>query len=223
MARQKTPPAAEHHVPRLYLATPPVDDPAALLAALPQVLASADIAAVLLRCPVANERTLTNHAKALAPVIQSAGAALLLDGHASLVGRSGADGAHLSGLAAMEADLANLQPDRIAGVGALLTKHDAMVAGEAGADYLLFGEPDAKGQRPSSEDIAERLQWWAELFQPPCVGYAATLDEVTAFTQANADFIFVEDLVWADPRGPVAALQDIVAAINAAIATPAAD
>ena len=47
-------------------------------------------------------------------------------------------------------------------------------ADEAGADYVLFGEPDARGQRPSIEAIAERLQWWAELFEPPCVGYAAS-------------------------------------------------
>ena len=54
-----------------------------------------------------------------------------------------------------------------------------MAAGEAGADYVLFGEPDAKGQRPSVEAIAERLQWWAELFEPPCVGFAASREEAT--------------------------------------------
>ena len=68
----------------------------------------------------------------------------------------------------------SLKPDRIAGVGGLATRHDSMAAGEAGADYVLFGEPDARGQRPSPEAIAERLQWWAELFEPPCVGFAAS-------------------------------------------------
>jgi hypothetical protein len=61
----------------------------------------------------------------------------------------------------------SLKPDRILGVGGLVTRHDAMVAGEAGADYVLFGEPDAKGERPSADAICERLDWWAELFEPP--------------------------------------------------------
>ena len=94
-----------------------------------------------------------------------------------------------------------LKPDRIAGVGGLTTRHDSMAAGEAGADYVLFGEPDAKGQRPSVEAIAERLQWWAELFEPPCVGFAASREEAYEFAAAGADFVLVGDFIWADPRG----------------------
>ena len=86
--------------------------------------------------------------KALLPAVQNAGAALLLDGHVELVARAGADGAHLNGLAAMEDAMPSLKPDRIAGVGGLATRHDSMAAGEAGADYVLFGEPDAKGSAP---------------------------------------------------------------------------
>jgi thiamine-phosphate pyrophosphorylase len=126
--------------------------------------------------------------KALAPAIQDKGAALLLDGHVELVARAGADGAHLTGIAAMEDALPTLKPDRIAGVGGLATRHDSMAAGEAGADYVLFGEPDAKGQRPSIEAITERLQWWAELFEPPCVGFAASLDEARRIRRGRRGF-----------------------------------
>jgi thiamine-phosphate pyrophosphorylase len=90
-----------------------------------------------------------------------------------------------------------------------------MVAGEAGADYLLFGDTDADGRRPAPEAIAERIQWWAEVFQPPCVGAAATLDEARAFAAAGADFILLGEAVWADARGPRAALADIAKAIGA--------
>ena len=79
-----------------------------------------------------------------------------------------------------------------------------MTAGEAGADYVLFGEPDANGQRPSIEAIAERLQWWAELFEPPCVGFAASREEAREFAAAGADFVLVGDFIWADPRGAAA-------------------
>jgi len=203
-------------VPRLYLATPDVDDPSSLLASLPGLLADADVAAVLLRLKPTDHRTMITRIKALAPIIQQRGAAVLLEDHVELVARAGADGAHLTGIAAMEEALPSLKPDRIAGVGGLTTRHDSMAAGEAGADYVLFGEPDAAGQRPSVEAIAERLEWWAELFEPPCVGFATSREEAHEFAAAGADFILVGDLIWADPRGAAAALKDVEQTIRQA-------
>ena len=209
-----TKPAAPRPLPRLYLATPVVDDPKTLVASLPGLLAGANVAAVLARLKTADPRGMISAIKALAPAIQNAGAALLLDGHVELVARSGADGAHLTGIAALEEALPSLKPDRIAGVGGLATRHDSMTAGELGADYVLFGEPDPKGYRPSMEAIAERLEWWAELFEPPCVGFAASREEAHAFAAAGADFVLVGDFVWADPRGVTAALADVERAIR---------
>lgn len=205
--------------PRLYLATPVVDYPATLVAALPELIASADVAAVLLRLKETDQRTMTSRVKALAPPVQKAGAALLVDGHPDIVARGGADGAHLPGIAALKDALPSLKPDRIAGVGGLTTRHHSMDAGEMGADYVLFGEPDAKGQRPSAQAIAERLDWWAELFEPPCVGFATSLEEAHDFALSGADFVLVGDFIWADPRGPKAALIEVDAAIKKAHAT----
>jgi thiamine-phosphate pyrophosphorylase len=213
-----TKPAPPRPQPRLYLATPEVDDPAGLIGSLPGLLAAADIAAVLLRLKPTDQRTMIARAKALAPVVQNSDAALLLDGHVELVARAGADGAHLTGIAALEDALPSLKPERIAGVGGLATRHESMIAGELGADYVLFGEPDAKGQRPSVEAIAERLGWWAELFEPPCVGFAASREEACEFAAAGADFVLVGDFVWADPRGAAAALKDVEQAIRQAYA-----
>jgi len=212
MANNK--PVPPRPAPRLYLATPVVDDPAELAASLASALAAADVAAVLLRLRPVDQRTMITRAKALAPVIQAGGAAALLDGqtldgHVELVARSGADGAHLTGIAAMEDALPSLKPERIIGVGGLATRHDSMAAGESGADYVLFGERDAKGQRPSIEAIAERLQWWAELFEPPCIGFAESREEAGEFVAAGADFVLVGDFIWADPRGPAAALSEV--------------
>ena len=205
---------APRPVPRLYLSSPVLDDPAALIAELPVLISHADVAAVLLRLAVTDPRTMISRIKALAPVVQERGVALLLDGHAELVARAGADGAHLTGLDAMQEALPTLKPTRITGVGGLSTRHDSMAAGEAGADYVLFGEPDLRNQRPSVEAIAERLQWWAELFEPPCVGFAANVDEAREFAAAGADFILLGDFIWTDPRGAVAALMDAEQAIR---------
>jgi thiamine-phosphate pyrophosphorylase len=203
-----TKPLPPRPAPRLYLATPPVADPEQLMATLPDLLTAADIAAVLFRLTPADERSMIQRTKALAPTVQKAGAALLLDGHHELVARAGADGAHITGLEAMQEAMPTLKPDRIIGIGGLITRHDAMVASEAGADYVLFGEPDANGERPSAEAIFERLQWWSEVFESPCVGFAATMDEAGLFASAGADFILLSDFIWQDARGPRAALVD---------------
>jgi len=209
-------PVPPRPVPRLYLATPVVDDPSELVASLPGLLAGADVAAVLLRLRETDQRTMISRVKALVPVVQNGGAALLLDGHVDLVARGGADGAHVSGIAGLEDALPSLKPDRIAGVGGLATRHDSMAAGELGADYVLFCEPDANGPRPSREAIAERLQWWEELFEPPCVGFAVSREEAGEFAAAGADFVLVGDFIWADPRGAEAALTDVEQAIRQA-------
>ena len=211
-----TKPVPQRPEPRLYLATPEVGDPQALLASLPRLLGEADVAAVLLRLKPVDHRTMISRIKALAPAVQDHGAALLLDGHAELVARAGADGAHLTGIEALEEALPTLKPDRIAGVGGLATRHDSMAAGELGADYVLFGEPDAGGQRPSVEAICERLQWWDELFEPPCVGFAGSREEAFEFAAAGADFVLVGDFIWADPRGAAAALKETAQTIRQA-------
>ena len=205
----KSPP--QRPAPRLYLVTPVLGDTAEFAASLPPLLTTFDIAAVLLRLQDTDERTLISRIKALAGPVQAAGAALLVDRHHNLVARAGADGAHVGGLKKME-EASSLQPQRILGVGQLHTRHDAMLAGENGADYLLFGEPAPNGERPSPDAIFERLQWWAELFEPPCAGYAATLEEATLFAGSGTDFIMVADFVWSDARGPKAALADAQAA-----------
>jgi thiamine-phosphate pyrophosphorylase len=209
-------PAPPRPAPRLYLATTPLDDASSLAASLPALLSDADVAAVLVRLQTTDQRGMISRVKSLAPAIQNAGAALLLDGHVELVARAGADGAHLTGVAALEEALPSLKPDRIAGVGGLATRHDSMLAGELGTDYVLFGERDESGHRPSMEAVIERLDWWAELFEPPCIGYATTSEEAYMFARAGADFVLVDDAVWADARGAAAALAEIGQALRQA-------
>jgi thiamine-phosphate pyrophosphorylase len=194
MASRK-PAEARRPAPRIYLVTPQAADPDGLKAALAGAIGAADVAAVLLCLAAADDRSLINRVKALAPVAQEKGAALMLDGHPEIVARAGADGAHLAGIDAFTAALATLKPARIAGCGALATRHDAMLAAQAGADYVMFGEPDRSGRRPSFEAITERVAWWAEVFEVPCVGFAAALEEVGPLAAAGADFVALGD--WA--------------------------
>lgn len=205
--------AATRAPSRLYLVTPALADAQAAATLLGPALAAADIAAVLLRLAPADERTLINRIKQIAPMVQDRGAALLVDGHAGLAARAGADGAHLTGIAAVQEAVAALKPERIVGAGGLASRHEAMLAAEAGADYVMFGEPDAAGSRPSFEAIRERVEWWAEVFEIPCVAYATSLDEIGAL--AAAEFIALGPAILSDPRGAAAPVADAMARLTA--------
>ncbi len=198
--------------PRLYLVTPAAADPGALKFDLLAAIDSADIAAVLLRLPDDDERALINRVKQIAPTVQKADAALILDGHPRLVARGGADGAHLTGIDAFAEAVGSLKPGRIAGIGGLDTRHDAMVAAESGADYVMFGD----NARPSLEALIERVSWWADVFEIPCVAFAAALDEIGPLVRAGADFVAVGDAVFADPRGVAPAAADAASRISLA-------
>ncbi|MEW6255198.1 MAG: thiamine phosphate synthase [Pseudomonadota bacterium] len=141
-----------------------------------------DVAAVIARCgdtPAERERL-----AALAPLLQEAGAAVLVEDRPDLVVSLGLDGAHLSGRAGLKAALPALKPALIAGVGGLADRHDAMEAGEAGADYLLFG-----GTGLPFAQVLDSVSWWAELFEVPCVGLASDLSEVASLAGAGVDFV----------------------------------
>jgi thiamine-phosphate pyrophosphorylase len=198
--------------PQLYLVTEPVADPASIETTLRAAMDAATPAAVLLRLAASDERTQIKIAKAAGGIVQPRDIALLIDSLPDLVARAGADGAHLHGIEDFEAAVGGLKPDRIAGAGGLASRHDAMIAAELNADYVMFGEPDARGHRPSLDAILERVAWWAEVFQTPCVAYAATTEEIDALVQAGADFVALDPALWMnDPR---AALEDIAARLT---------
>jgi thiamine-phosphate pyrophosphorylase len=206
-SRPKNP--ASRPAPRLYLVTPPIADPSTFSDQLASALDVGDVAAVLLRLAEADERTLINRVKALAPPVQSKGVALLLAGHAELVARSGADGAHLGSIADFTVALEILKPERIVGAGGLASRHDAMLAAEKGADYVTFGEPDPTGKCPPFAAVEERIAWWAEVFEAPCVGYSESLETISPLVAAGADFIALGDAVWRETHSIAETVREV--------------
>ncbi|HEY8136803.1 MAG TPA: thiamine phosphate synthase, partial [Methylocystis sp.] len=149
--------------------------------------------------------------RAVAEPAQAKGVALLIDGSPALALEAGADGAHVGGVGAPLKDaIKRLSPRYIVGAGALATRDDAMTAGESGADYVLLGEDAAPLDAPA---LLERVRWWAEIFNTPCVAFARSLEDVGPLVAAGADFVMLGDCVWSDPRGPAAAVADARRAI----------
>lgn len=195
---------AMSETPRLYLITPRLAEAGAFLPRLEAALDAADVACVLLRTAGADEGAAKAVVRALAPAVQGRGAALLVEGDSRFAGRTEADGLHVGGVgAALDEALDALKPKKIVGVGGLVDRDAAMTAGETGVDYLMFGGPDETGDVDS---VAERVAWWAEIFNVPCVGYCAVPADVAVMARAGAEFVALCEGVWDDPAGVLAAV-----------------
>ena len=194
--------------PRLYLITPPLAEATDFLPKIEAALAAGDVACVLLRIAAADEGAAKTIVRALAPTVQGYGAALLVESggrfDSRFVGRTDADGLHVAGAGpALDEALEALHPKKIVGVGDLRDRDAAMAAGESGADYLMFGGPD---EAADADFVTERVAWWAEIFNVPCVGYCADPAEAVAMARAGAEFVALCDGIWDDPPAALAAV-----------------
>lgn len=202
--------------PRLMLVTPPVADAEAMAFRLMQAMAGGDIAAVLLRLAPGDDRSRIERVKRLAGPVQANNVALVVEDNALVAARGGADGVHLTGgPAAVSEARSSLKSERIIGIGGLRARHDAMDAGEAGVDYVMFGEPRPDGSLPPLAAVIERAGWWAEIFETPCVAYAPDAESIPALVETGAEFVALG--AWAFEEG-----QDIRALVEHANAATAA-
>jgi thiamine-phosphate pyrophosphorylase len=221
-------PVTPQNTPRcsLYLVTPLLSaaDADAFVKIFAGVLEAAPIACALVRLAPGSGA----HAKAIVtPLLRparDADCALLIEKDTRLAARLGADGVHVAGAGEdlVEA-IESLKPERIVGAGSLRTRDDAMSAGEMGADYVMFGEPHGGAQTmglASLMSLTERVVWWAEIFETPCVAYADTMAAAGALAEAGADFVALGDAVWAN-SSPAAAVREAYGLIvGARVATP---
>lgn len=199
--------------PRLLLVSAPLDQPGAVTA-LEAALAAAgaaDIAALLLRGGGLDDSVFARAITAPLAAAQAAGIAVLLEGRPALVASTGADGAQLdlSGKGPRLKDLRQRLGDGvILGASCGASRHLAMTAGEAGADYVAFGSIDGEAADP------QLLEWWQALMTPPQVAFgAADLATAARLATAGADFVAAGPALWAtdDPGAALARLQEAIA------------
>jgi thiamine-phosphate pyrophosphorylase len=203
---------------RLYLITPPaVADPAAFAQRLEDALEGGDVAAVQIRLKPAPDEEIAALTRLVLPIAQARGVAVIMNDRPDLAARLGCDGAHVGQQDAPYAEARRmLGPDRIVGVTCHASRHLAMEAAEAGADYVAFGAffETATKDAPTRAD-PELLEIWHETMQTPCVAIGGiTAANAQSLVAAGADFLAVSSGVWGHPEGPKAA----VAALNRAIA-----
>lgn len=200
---------------RLYLITPPRFEPGAFADTLKSALDAGDVACLQLRLKGENEAApeadaIRRATEILMPLAQARDVAFLINDRPDLAAELGADGAHIGQSDTTYAEARKLVgPDRIVGVTCHNSRHLAMEAGEAGADYVAFGafyKTDTKD--PISMANPEILTWWSELFEVPCVAIGGINAENAApLVRAGADFLAVSSCVWSHGDGPAAAVR----------------
>ncbi len=203
---------------RLYIITPPaIDDLAAFARDLAAALDAGDVAAVQLRLKGAPEGVVAAAADVLAPICHARDAALILNDRADLAARFGCDGVHLGQSDGAVADARRLLgKDAMIGVTCHDSRHLAMEAAEAGADYVAFGAffPTTTKDVPYRPE-PDLLTIWQETMEVPCVAIGGiTADNAGMLASAGADFVAVLGGVWNHPDGPAAAVKAINAAIR---------
>lgn len=203
---------------RLYLITPPAVDPVAFAPALTDALAGGDVACVQLRLKNVSDGDVLRIGAALKPIVQDAGAAFILNDRPDLAAQLDADGVHVGQSDASYAQArAALGRERIVGVTCHNSRHLAMEAAEAGADYVAFGAFYPTGtKQPLHWAEPEILEIWSEIAETPCVAIGGiTIDNAAPLVAAGADFLAVSGGVWAHPQGPRAAVKAFNALFDA--------
>ncbi|WP_374573247.1 thiamine phosphate synthase [Phenylobacterium sp.] len=208
---------------RLYLITPPrLDDLAGFGHALAHALDAGDVAALQIRLKDVPDEVIAAATDMIMPIAHARDVAVIMNDRPDLAARLGCDGVHIGQQDGSYAEARRLVgKDRMVGVTCHDSRHLAMEAAEAGADYVAFGAffPTTTKDAPTRAD-PEILTIWQETMETPCVAIGGiTVDNARGLAAAGADFLAVSSGVWSYGDGPAAAVK----ALNAEIARGLAD
>lgn len=195
---------------RLYLITPPAFEPQAFAETLKVALGAGDVACLQLRLKGASDDEIRRSAALLTPIAHAHDVALVLNDRPDLAAELGCDGVHVGQDDMSYAEARRrVGPDRIVGVTCHNSRHLAMEAGEAGADYVAFGAFFPTHTKAVQYQAGiELLSWWSELMEIPCVAIGGiTVANCDSLIRAGADFLAVASGVWEYPEGPAAAVK----------------
>lgn len=212
--------------PRLYLITPPqIEDVAAFVDQFRAAIQGGDIASLQIRIKSGDEidaaktREVT---KAVKRICMAEHIAIIINDSPQLARALEVDGVHL-GMDDMDiADARKLVgPDMIIGATCKNSRHHAMMAGEAGADYVAFGAFYPTQTKASTTTAEPDVLTWCQMFLTlPCAAVGGiTFENAAPLISAGADFLAVSSGVWDHNDGPAAAVAMFNRVIDEAMAT----
>jgi thiamine-phosphate pyrophosphorylase len=197
---------------RLYLITPPALDPDKFAMELEDALAGGDVACLQLRLKDVDDAAIRRAAAVLQPIARAHDVAFIMNDRPDLAAELDCDGVHVGEEDMPYAEARRLLgPDRIVGVTCGNSRHRAITAAEAGADYVAFGaffpSPTKGGAKYRADP--EILRDWSETTVVPCCAIGGiTQQNCEPLVEAGADFLAVISSIWSYSKGPRAAVRD---------------
>jgi thiamine-phosphate pyrophosphorylase len=207
---------------RLYLITPPrLDDLDAFCASLSEALDGGDVAALQIRLKDVPDAAVAEAVKWIAPIARRHDVAVIMNDRPDLAASLGCDGVHVGQEDTPYAEARRiLGPDAMIGVTCHDSRHLAMDAAEAGADYVAFGAFFPTTTKDASARAEpEILSIWQQTMMTPCVAIGGiTVDNCRPLVAAGADFLAVSAGVWGHEDGPGHAVKAFNAEIGRGLA-----
>lgn len=196
--------------PQLYLLTPPDLSLDSFPDALARVLDGAEVACLRLTLATQDADRIARAADACREVAHARDVAIVIDNHLKLVEPHGLDGVHLNGPRRVRDARKDLGADAIVGSFCGASRHDGLIAGEAGADYISFGP--LAGEVLGDGTLAEKdlFAWWSEVIEVPVVAEGGLTPELVAELAPISDFIALGEEIWLHDD-PLATLQTFLA------------
>ncbi|MFL6857911.1 MAG: thiamine phosphate synthase [Allosphingosinicella sp.] len=198
---------------QLYLVSP-LDVGGDFPSRLDEALAAGPVAAFQFRVKGVDRYEAARLAEPLLEICRARDVAFLVNDDMGLAKRLGADGVHLGqGDGDPREARALLGPAAQIGITCHDSRHLAMEAGEAGADYVAFGAFFPTTTKPTDHrPDPSILSWWSRVFEIPCVAIGGiTPENGRVLVEAGADFLAICSAIWAHPRGPAKAVQAFAA------------
>lgn len=177
---------------------------------LERALDAGDVASLQLRLKSAGDDDIRAAARTLMPIALAKNVAFIMNDRPDLARELECDGVHVGQNDTPYAEArAIVGPKKIVGVTCHNSRHLALEAAEAGADYVAFGAffPTSTKDVKGNAEI-ETLQWWAEIMEIPCVAIGGiTTQNAAPLIEAGADFLAVSSGVWDYADGAPAAVR----------------
>ena len=209
-----------HDACKLYLITPPTIDLVLFTESLSRVFDAGEIACLQLRLKHYADDDVLRAAEQLMPICHRNNTSFIINDRPDLAKQAGADGVHIGQEDASYADARScLGEHSIVGVTCHNSRHLALLAAEAGADYVAFGAffpTDTKQAKTLANNGI--LKWWSEIIEVPCVAIGGiTALNCLPIIQAGADFIALMSGIWNHPEGPSTAVNEFIEIIASGV------
>ena len=196
--------------PKLYIVSPAEFEIDTFAEQLKPILDTVEVSCFRLALSTQDEKIIGKSADLVRHICHSRDVAVVIENHFLLVQKYGLDGVHLSdGSRNVGKARKNLGKDTIIGAFCGSSKHDGLIAGEAGADYVSFGPLNKTTLRDGNIAHSDLFKWWSTMIEIPVLAEGALDKKVIGELKNLTDFLAFGDELW-QKKNPLNELNDLL-------------